>query len=94
MTTRTTIIIQKLYADGRIVDCNERMTLKQMQEFVGGYIELCASKLPGKTLIVDDDGGFKQRAANPAATRLVAPGIMLLPGGLTGDCLLALSSSL
>ena len=38
-------IVKKIYADGRIEDCDQKMTLEEMQKFVGGYIEICPSNI-------------------------------------------------
>lgn len=83
----TTTILKKLYADGRIESTNEQMTLKQLQTFVGGRIEVVRSAVMYRALIVNEDGMLLHLPINEAATLLTMPGT-LMDGGIRGDVLL------
>jgi len=43
-------VVKKLYTDGRVEEVKERMTLEQMQKFVGGFILNNAARLPRTAL--------------------------------------------
>lgn len=80
-------VVKKLWADGRAEDCNEKMTLEQMQEFVGGYIEFVASAMSRRhLLVVNEEGLFKPLPVNENATALVAAGVW--HAGIRGNALL------
>lgn len=84
----TMTVVQKLYADGRIEDCNQKMTLAEMQAFVGGYIEPCPCSIPRRQLIVNENGLLHHTLPdNINATALVRPGV-LIDRALRGDVLL------
>lgn len=82
----TTNVVAKLYADGRVERGEWKMTLSQMQEFVGGYIAITAAKERRRALVVDDEGILKERPVNRNATDLAAHENSGF--GLVGDALL------
>lgn len=85
----TTRVVGRYYADGRIElnDGPEFLTLKQMQEFVGGYIEHVRTTIAHRALICNEEGVLKNLPVNAEATKLVYPGTLMVRG-LRGDCLL------
>lgn len=52
----TTNVVSKIHTDDRIEEVNCAMTLKEMQNFVGGCIEMVPSNQPHRALIVNEDG--------------------------------------
>lgn len=90
--TRPTHVVRKLYADGRIENVEEDMSLQQLQAFVGGYIEFVATVIPHRALIVNEEGAVMTPPLpiNSAATDLVRPGVLMLHG-IHGDALLVKS---
>jgi hypothetical protein len=61
-----------LYADGKQEDftCGKgELTLDKLQEIVGGYIEILDVK-DGKTLVVNEEGLFKNLSRNTKASSL------------------------
>lgn len=87
MSKDTATVVKKLYANGRIEDVNEEMTLRQMQKFVGGYIEKVKSVTIDHGLIVNEDGVNLELPKNEHATALVAEGVMMWDG-VRGNALL------
>jgi hypothetical protein len=85
----TTNVVMKIYPDGRIEEGNWKMTLKEMQDFVGGPIEMARSKIPRRMIICDEEHGFKAPNPNIEATKLLDPRTCTLDGRLHGNCLLA-----
>jgi len=50
----------------------ETFSLKELQEVVGGYIEIVAiSAFPNKILVVDEEGRWRNKRPNLQATALV-----------------------
>lgn len=80
-------VVKKLYADGRSEDGMWKMSLEELQKFVGGYIELVRSSVPRRALIVNEEGVYENLPINSAATALVAPGTAMVLG-VRGDALL------
>jgi Domain of unknown function (DUF3846) len=80
-------VVQKLPLDGPVEAVSEKMTLEQMQQFVGGDIELVRTRLAHRALIVNENGVAEELAVNHDATRLVAEGVNML-GGIRGSALL------
>jgi len=80
-------VVSKVYVDGRIEPVNQKWTLKQMQAFVGGYVERVLCTIAHRALICDEEGLLKNKPVNVEATKLVCPGI-LMDQGLRGDCLI------
>jgi hypothetical protein len=78
---------KKLYTNGTAEEGEWRMTLEQMQKFVGGYIEQVASNIPHRALIVNEEGFLDNLPQNPQATALVAPGTSVI-GHIRGNALL------
>ncbi|HNC58656.1 MAG TPA: DUF3846 domain-containing protein [Leptospiraceae bacterium] len=82
-------VIKKIYADGTEEDCREKMSLEEMQEFVGGYIEEVATNINARHfLVVNEDGNMLNLPANPNATRLVKAGTLMVLEGIKGNALL------
>ena len=80
MKEPTMNVVQKIAVDGDSTIVAERMTLAQMQAFVGGDIELVRCRLAHRALVVNENGISEGLAVNPAATALVAPGVAMLEG--------------
>lgn len=87
MKEHRTRVVARYFPDGSIEEKNERLTLQELQEAVGGYIQLVASVIPSRSLIVNEEGILLGLPLNPTASRLVSPGI-LMDGGLRGVALL------
>ena len=87
MAEHTTRVVARYFPDGRIEEQPELLTLKGLQDAVGGYIQLVACVLPGRTLIVNEDGINLDLPYNPLASRLVSPGVLMY-GYLRGVVLL------
>jgi Domain of unknown function (DUF3846) len=87
MRAYTMNVVQKLPLEGPVEDVSEEMTLEQMQQFVGGDIELVRTRLAHRALVVNENGVAEELAVNPNATRLVAEGVSML-GGIRGSALL------
>jgi hypothetical protein len=79
-------VVEKLYTDGRRETGNWKMDLQEMQEFVGGYIEMVPTRNPRRALVVNEDGLMLDLPNNVAATALVRPGTMVL-GLIRGNAL-------
>lgn len=88
MPTATSRVVRKYPVGAEPIDCDEKMTLKQMQEFVGGWIEIVASKIAHRSLVVNEEGTIHGLPPNPAATEIVREGTMMKGGYLRGNCLL------
>ena len=86
MAKDTMTVMRKLYADGRIIECNESMTLAHMQAFVGGDIELVRSSVPHRALIINESGTLDNLPTNECATLLTMPGTLML-NGIQGNAL-------
>lgn len=74
----TSNVVAKIHTDGRVEEVNRPMTLKEMQEFVGGYIEMVSCNLPHRALIVNEDGLGLDLQRNVKASEYVAEGVMVL----------------
>ena len=59
-----------LKTDGTTEEISGELTLKRMQELVGGYIEMVRIGPNGAVLIVDEEGRLKAKLLNFEATRL------------------------
>jgi hypothetical protein len=81
-------VVKKIYADGRIEEGNWKMSLEELQQFVGGYIERVRCSTKNRALIVNEEGFYEHLAPNPNATALVAPGTALIDGTIRGNALL------
>lgn len=71
-------VVKKIYTDGRIEDCKEKMTLEQMQKFVGGYIEMVPSNVAHRMLVVNEEGLLDQLPHNVEASKFVNPRTLVL----------------
>ena len=87
MSTSKTTVVRKLYADGRVEEATAKMTLKEMQEFVGGYIEFVKSTVAHRALIINEEGLIDDLPQNLAATALCHPAVYRR-GPLRGNALL------
>lgn len=63
--------IKKFYSDGRVEEGRWEMSLEQMQEFVGGYIEMRKSTIPGFQLIMNEEGFLRRLQPNLTAHALL-----------------------
>lgn len=86
MRSKTTVV-RKFYADGRVEDVNEQMTLSELQAFVGGYIEYVKCTLTHRALIVNEAGFLHRLSPNLAATKVCHPSVFR-GGPLRGNALL------
>lgn len=86
------IIVMK--ADGDKVEVKEfdqAPTLKQMQEMVGGYIELVPMKKKNEFMVVNEDGrphGLPQNNLASAYLAINAPEYARACGGIVGNAFL------
>jgi len=71
-------VIRKIYTDGKSEEGEWKMSLEQMQKFVGGYIEQVRSNIPHRALIVNEEGFLDNLPQNPQATALVAAGMSVI----------------
>lgn len=74
----TTKVVMKIYADGTTDETECEMTLHQMQQFVGGYIEMVPSSIPHRALIVNEDGLGLELPHNVKATEYLASTVLVL----------------
>lgn len=74
----TSNVVAKIHTDGRVEEIDRPMTLSEMQEFVGGYIEMVPSHLPHRALIVNEDGLRLELQHNPKASEYVREDVMVL----------------
>ena len=81
------IVVKKFFTDGRIEDVNAELSLEEMQEFVGGYIEAVATGVAGVVLIVNEDGIRLDLPPNSNATTQVKRGVWVA-GAIRGNALL------
>lgn len=85
-----TNVVRKIYADGRVEECDCKMSLKEMQDFVGGLIEFAPSTIAQRQLVVNEEGVLLDLPLNVEATKLVSPRTWVLDG-LRGNALLVKS---
>lgn len=71
-------VTKKIYTDGREEDIEEKWSLVQLQEFVGGYIEMVPSNVPHRALIVNEEGLLKELPHNVKASSYVRSGTLVL----------------
>lgn len=65
---RTSMLLKP---DGSIIKLpDEEFTLKQLQEYVGGYIETCATPDKAMIMIVDEEGILKGKTLNMVASKI------------------------
>lgn len=88
--SNTETVVAKIHADWRLERGAWEMSLTEMQEFVGGFIETVASTKPGHYLICNEEGVLHDLPVNDLATCLVRPGTAMV-GGLRGNVLLVKS---
>jgi hypothetical protein len=74
-------VVKKIYSDGReedVDEVNQKWNLKQLQEFVGGYIEMVPSNIACRSLIVNEDGLGLELPHNVKASEYLNPRTMVL----------------
>jgi Domain of unknown function (DUF3846) len=84
----TTNVVKKIYADGTVEEGEWKMTLEEMQKFVGGWIEMVPSVIARRSLIINEEGLLKDLPPNTEATSLTSPFVLMSPGGIRGNALL------
>jgi hypothetical protein len=82
--------VKILYADGRVEDCIKKLSLGQMQEIVGGYIEVVKTTVKNRALIVNEEGNLKNLPENHNATEFVHPDVWR-QGEIKGNAILVRS---
>ena len=82
-------VIEQYYADGRIVDGEHDMTWKDVQAFVGGYVEYVKTTNDFHVLLVNEDGLAFGLSENPNATACVRRDVWMDRGGIRGNAVLA-----
>jgi len=88
MKPATSNVVRKYPADGKPEDVDEKMTLEQMQAYVGGWIEMVSTSIPHRKLIINEEGALKMLPANFPATEVVRKGTNMLSGIIRGNALL------
>lgn len=88
MRATTTNVVRKYPFDGKPEDADEKMTLAQMQAYVGGYIEHVPTSIAHRVLIVNDECFIQMLPANFAATEVVRKGVWMVDGLIRGNALL------
>jgi len=87
-------ILKKMLTDGRIITTEQEVEpdLQQLQEAVGGYIELLM--LPEGDLYINEEGKLYNLPQNPVAEKFfLSHGGMLFPGDfIVGDAIYITSS--
>ena len=68
------------------------MTLRQMQDFVGGYIEYVPSIYRGVSVVVNEEGLYKPLLENDLATSYVRNGVFMV-APVQGNALLVETDS-
>ena len=84
-------VVRKIYANGKVEDVDEKMTLEQVQKFVGGLIEYTDSTIPHRSLIVNEEGLMLDLPINLNASKLLRHPEAAINGKLSGDALLVKS---
>jgi hypothetical protein len=64
------------YKEAEDLSPHEKWSLEQMQEFVGGYIELVRIRIPHRSLIVNEEGWLKEMPVNIEASKLAGQTIV------------------
>lgn len=88
MKKHTTNVVQKIYSSGQVEEGEWEMTTEEMQEFVGGWIEMVPSHTARRSLIINEEGMIHSLPPNPEATKLTSPLVLVSPGGIRGNALL------
>jgi len=73
-------VLRKTVQSLRRPENGRYFSLKEMQDFVGGYIEIVPMPHDGRVLVCDDNGKFKGYAVNAAATQKFYPGVDVVVG--------------
>lgn len=75
---------QHIKADGTITEVHpakgKKFSLKELQGFVGGYIELVTTRTPVRHMYVNEEGMLDNLPYNAAATALIHPKYVLVDG--------------
>lgn len=88
MSEHRTNVTHKFYTDGHTEEGSWKMTLTELQQFVGGYIEQVPSNQPHRALIVNEEGLLDNLPTNSPASIFVAPGTLVIGGLIRGNALL------
>jgi hypothetical protein len=67
---------------------NWKMSLIEMQTFVGGYIEYVQSNQARRALVVNEDALLRNLPINPSATIFMRSGVWAVDGQLRGPVLM------
>jgi hypothetical protein len=86
--SRSVEVFVKLYADGRREVGPFKMSLGEMQHFVGGYLESVPTHYSEKILIIAEEGIRLELPVNLRATAFVKSGTGMLGGVIRGNALL------
>ncbi len=62
-----------IHTDGQETNLNGHLDLITMQSIVGGYIEIVPSNVPGRSLVVNEEGMINNLPRNEAAYKLLHP---------------------
>lgn len=74
----TTNIVKKFYTNGEVEDVNEKMTLAEMQAFVGGDIEFVRTRVSRRSLVVNEEGTIENLPPNVEASKVIHPEVLVL----------------
>ncbi len=69
----TVNVVKKMYADGRVEEGDWKMTLDEMQRFVGGYIQMVPTRTARRALVMDEEGLLKGKPRNEKASAELHP---------------------
>jgi hypothetical protein len=68
----------RMYADNTVEIMQPpksgKFTLEEMQQFVGGYIQIFATVIPDMVLVTDEEGRLRDKPVNENATTLYLHG--------------------
>lgn len=78
MKLPTVNAVRLYFTDKPAKDINEKWTLKQLQDFVGGYVEAVPSSIPRRSLYVNEDGISLNLPQNIEATQVIYPETFVL----------------
>lgn len=90
MKLPTVNVVRLYFTDKPAKDIDEKWNLKQLQDFVGGYVEAIPSSVPNRSLYVNEDGLSLNLPQNIEATQVIYPGTFVL-GFIRGNAILVKS---
>ena len=85
-------VLAKLPTEGAADHTPCLMTLEECQAYVGGFIEVLRTCLPGELLMINEEGTLDDLPINHQATARVHPDYYVLDG-IRGKALLILETS-